>query len=293
LPLQKITSIGYNFLYQCVGLTSLDLLPLQKITSINAYFLSGCSGLTSLDLSPLQNITSVDQHFLYNCVGLTSLDLSPLQNITSVGRDFLVGCVYLTSIYHTPNQKPIILQENPTLVGLLKEKIELDPYWNYTEESRYTEDYAEFCEKMQPHSLIVLRKILDNLNIPYSKTASREKLCRILYNENKNMNTFYNDNQIMRMCNDETEDPISGDKFTELPKNEIIRLKKNAHGEVDRCYAKKELRKWCSEDRFRTTGTCPDPINRQDLYLSYPEEMKQLMMGDIEKYKTYFKKDVV
>ncbi|MBQ0098892.1 MAG: leucine-rich repeat domain-containing protein [Oscillospiraceae bacterium] len=101
---EHITTIGTNFLYQCSGLTSLDLSPLQNVTSIGNYFLYGCAGLTSLDLSPLQNVTSIGNYFLRNCSSLTSLDLSPLNNVTNTGTYFLAQCSKLTSLDLSPLQ---------------------------------------------------------------------------------------------------------------------------------------------------------------------------------------------
>jgi hypothetical protein len=232
---------------------------------------------------------SIGKFFLGDCLDLTYIDLSLLQNITSIGDNFLANCSRLTSIYHAPYQKTIILQKNPDLAALLKEK--RDPYWNYTEESKYNEDYAEFCENMKPHSLIVLQKILDKFKIPYSKAAPREKLCRILYLENKKHNKKYTEEEIKRMCNGETIDPISLNEFIKMPKNEIIRLPKNDHSIVDKCYERSTLEKLCFKDTVRGTRKCLDPINRtQDLFVSHPTEMNNLMLYNEDKDK-YFKED--
>lgn len=295
-------SIGNSFLSGCPDLTMIDLSPLQNITEIGNSFLSGCVSLTMIDLSSFQNVIYVGMDFLYHCISLTTIDLSPLQNIKFVAKNFLYECSDLTTIYHTLNQKPIILKYNKNLENLLKEKQDEDkdkdkdedPYWNYTEDSNYNNDYDEFCKEMKPHSLIVLRKILDYFKIDYPKTAPREKLCKILYNEHKNHNKKYTEEEIKRMCNNEIVDPITLYEFIGMPKNNIIKLPKNEHSTVNRCYEKKSLREWCSADIYKGTGICKNPIDMQDLYLTHQEEMKQLMIFDKNEYKynKYFEEDV-
>jgi hypothetical protein len=84
------------------------------------------------------------------------------------------------------------------------------------------------------------------------------------------------------------------DKFKILPKDKIIRLPKNSHSIVDRCYEKRSLKEWCSQDKFRGTGTCDNPTDRQDLFLSHPTEMNNLMLYNENKDKDkYFKEDEV
>jgi hypothetical protein len=290
-PLKNITSVGGEFCKGCFSLTTLDLSPLQNIKSVDNDFLSSCTNLTSIDLSPLRNITSIGESFLRRCK-LTSIDLSPLRNITSIGKKFLDECYNLKSIYHVSQQKEIILLVNPNLAELLIDKILIDSYWNYTGESRYNIDYTKFCEEMMPHSLMVLRKILDHFTIPYSITDDKVKLCRILYDENKKYTEKYTEEEIKNMCNNETEDPISKDEFKEMPKNKITRLEKNDYSGVDKCYGTEGLRNWCSQDRFRRAGICEDPMSRKDLFQSHPEKMFNLMREEEDKYVTYFNDDV-
>ncbi|MBP9752617.1 MAG: leucine-rich repeat domain-containing protein [Proteobacteria bacterium] len=98
----NVREIGSYFLYECSGLTALDLSPLSNVTNIRSHFLSYCSGLTALDLSPLSNVRSIGESFLYQCTGLTALDLSPLSNVREIGHYFLFGCSGLTALNLTP-----------------------------------------------------------------------------------------------------------------------------------------------------------------------------------------------
>ena len=84
--------MGNYFLYDCTGLTSIDL-P-DGLTSVGDYFLLDCTGLTSIDLP--DGLTSVGSYFLLDCRGLTSIDLPA--GLTSVGSRFLGSCTGLTSI---------------------------------------------------------------------------------------------------------------------------------------------------------------------------------------------------
>ncbi|CAO5680543.1 MAG: hypothetical protein NEHIOOID_00278 [Holosporales bacterium] len=96
---ENVENIGYNFLYDCRGLTTLDLSPLSNVKSIGDRFLYDCTGLTTLDLSPLSNVSEIGNDFLYGCTGLTTLDLSPLSNLRSIGDYFLCDCTGLTTLY--------------------------------------------------------------------------------------------------------------------------------------------------------------------------------------------------
>ncbi|MBM3610945.1 MAG: leucine-rich repeat domain-containing protein [Alphaproteobacteria bacterium] len=91
-------TIGDSFLYDCDGLTLVDLSLLEQVTTIKSFFLSGCGGLNSLDLRGLDNITAIGDCFLYNCTDLTFVDLNPLKNITATGNAFLGNCSSLISI---------------------------------------------------------------------------------------------------------------------------------------------------------------------------------------------------
>ena len=72
-PFRVLTSIGYNFLYGCSGLTSVDLSSLSQVTTIEDYFLYECRGLTSVDLSALSHVTMVGIFFLRGCTGLRTV----------------------------------------------------------------------------------------------------------------------------------------------------------------------------------------------------------------------------
>ncbi|CAO4835364.1 MAG: hypothetical protein CNLJKLNK_00495 [Holosporales bacterium] len=95
-PLSNVTDIGNNFLFNCFGLITLDLFPLSNVTDIGNGFLANCSGLTSLDLRPLSNVRYIGNNFLSSCYGLTRFDLHPLSNVTDIGNNFLSGCFGLT-----------------------------------------------------------------------------------------------------------------------------------------------------------------------------------------------------
>jgi hypothetical protein len=90
----NVNSIGDGFLYNCTGLTSLNTQELINLTSIGDNFLFNCSGLTSLDTLGLSNVTSIGNYFLNNCSGLTSLDTQWLTNVTSIGDNFLKNSTF-------------------------------------------------------------------------------------------------------------------------------------------------------------------------------------------------------
>ena len=90
-PLTNITSIGPNFLADCIKLTSINLLPLSNVTSIEENFLYNCNQLTAIDLSPLCKLTSIKENFLCFCHSLAEIDISALSNVTSISS-FLSGC---------------------------------------------------------------------------------------------------------------------------------------------------------------------------------------------------------
>ncbi|CAO5675274.1 MAG: hypothetical protein NEHIOOID_00501 [Holosporales bacterium] len=99
---ENVENIRGSFLYNCSGLTTLDLSPLSNVKSIGDGFLAVCRRLTTLDLRPLSNVREIGFFFLYVCVDLTTLDLTPLSNVTAIGNDFLAHCHGLTTIDLSP-----------------------------------------------------------------------------------------------------------------------------------------------------------------------------------------------
>jgi hypothetical protein len=81
---EGVLRIGNAFLYDCTGLTSLDLRPLSNVTTIGNAFLLNCWGLTYVNLRGLSNVTTIGNDFLFNCAS-TSLDLSSLSKVTTIG----------------------------------------------------------------------------------------------------------------------------------------------------------------------------------------------------------------
>ena len=73
-----ITELPNYFLYQCAGITSIDLKGLEQVTKIGSYFMAECAKLKALDLSPLTNITNTDAigtHFASNCQELLDVNI--------------------------------------------------------------------------------------------------------------------------------------------------------------------------------------------------------------------------
>ena len=122
-PLEQLTSIGNDFLYQCDKLLKIDLsslvnlesignnfagacyelqtinlLGLQKLKNIGTHFLQGCYNLLTIDLSSLVNLKSIGDNCLYLCDGLQTIDLSSLVNLESIGTHFLQDCHKLQTI---------------------------------------------------------------------------------------------------------------------------------------------------------------------------------------------------
>jgi hypothetical protein len=111
--LYNLTQIGDRFLSGCDRLQTLDLSPLYKLTQIGDSFLtfpngcgdnflSECTGIQTLDLSPLYNLTQIGDGFLARCTGLQTVDLSGLYNLTQIGKNFLSECTSLQTLDLSP-----------------------------------------------------------------------------------------------------------------------------------------------------------------------------------------------
>ena len=97
-PLDKIESIGDNFLKECFTLKSIDCSKLKILKSIGDIFLAYCTSLQTIDLSPLINLESIGNSFMVNCRGLKLIDLSPLINLQSIGNNFCYESYNIKSI---------------------------------------------------------------------------------------------------------------------------------------------------------------------------------------------------
>ena len=132
---------------------------------------------------------------------------------------------------------------------------------------------------MNPYSLYALRNILDHFKISYKGNDSRQKLCRILYHKYQENRRFFTKKQLEKICRN-TEDIISADNLTEIPKNNIIRINKGNDGKAD-CYNKSSLKDHCSR---LEPNPCFNPLTRQKLN---DEELGQLIDYN-ESYNNYF-----
>ena len=152
----NITQIGASFLFECGGLTSLDLSPLRNMTQIGHDFLEGCSGLTSLDLSSLRNVTHIGDNFLAYSNRLTSLDLSQLRNVTHIGNGFLVGCTGLTSLDLNPLKNVTQIGQGFLSICNRLTSLDLSPLKNITQ---LGDDFLEGCSGLTSLDLNPLRNV--------------------------------------------------------------------------------------------------------------------------------------
>ena len=88
----SVTSIGWDALYGCAGLTSISI-P-EGVTSIGSGAFTGCTGLTSVSIP--ESVTSIDSYAFSYCVGLTSIIIPSC--VTSIENGVFYNCAGLTSI---------------------------------------------------------------------------------------------------------------------------------------------------------------------------------------------------
>ena len=88
----SVTSIGERALYDCSGLTSIEI-P-NSVTSIGNYAFYDCTGLTSIEIP--NSVTSIGERAFYRCSGLTSVTIP--NSVTSIGEWAFNRCSSLTSV---------------------------------------------------------------------------------------------------------------------------------------------------------------------------------------------------
>ena len=98
-------------LYNCTGLTSVDLTPLASWVNVTNcdYLLQNCTSLTSVDLTPLASWVKVTNcgSLLYGCAKLTSVDLTPLTSWVKMtsNSSLIYNCsklIFITVLSTTP-----------------------------------------------------------------------------------------------------------------------------------------------------------------------------------------------
>ena len=209
--LQHVTKIGDCFLYNCSKLTTIDLLPLSNVTQIGNSFLSGCSILTTIDLSPLQHVTQIDNWFLSRCSNLTTIDLSPLQHVTQIGDWFVYYCSNLTTIIC---DNDIIIQKIKNMYQNKEIKSKSDYLF-----STYDKDIEKIKLDKQH-----VKKVLDWLNIHYTKKNSHNVLIKKIEKERKKHNERMTEEELDECIN--TEEIFSMESLDNIPKSRLIKVNK-------------------------------------------------------------------
>eukprot|EP01060_Flectonema_neradi_P001945 TRINITY_DN11194_c0_g1_i1.p1 TRINITY_DN11194_c0_g1~~TRINITY_DN11194_c0_g1_i1.p1 ORF type:complete len:631 (+),score=96.27 TRINITY_DN11194_c0_g1_i1:51-1943(+) len=121
--LGNVDSVGYNFLFGCSSLQSIDLSPLTNVSAISGFFLAECKSLESIDFSAFEKVTSIDDSFLSGCESLKTIsNMKGLKNVEKVKKSllstgFLNGCTSITSV-------DIPIEGNAYLTDTMKEVLE-------------------------------------------------------------------------------------------------------------------------------------------------------------------------
>ena len=128
----SVTSIGWNALYGCSGLTSIEI-P-EGVTGIGESAFYGCNGLTSITVEAgnmvydsrdncnaiiekesnklilgcksttiPSSVTSIGNSVFYGCSGLASIEIP--EGVTSIGRDAFGDCSGLKDVYYAGTQE--------------------------------------------------------------------------------------------------------------------------------------------------------------------------------------------
>ena len=109
--LRNVKTIGSDFLFGCVCLTSVDISVLRSSEKIGPWFLRDCKTLASVNLCSFEKVTDIGDAFLDQCESLTDIsNISGLRNVKSIGSDFLFGCRSLPSV-------DISVLQNVTSIG--------------------------------------------------------------------------------------------------------------------------------------------------------------------------------
>ena len=209
--LQHVTQIGDCFLYRCSNLTTIDLSGLSQVTKIGDWFLSGCSNLTIIDLSALSHVTQIGNYFLYNCSNLTTIDLSGLSQVTQIGEGFLYNCSKLTTIIC---DNDIIIQK----IKDLNSNIEIKSKSGYL---------FSTCDKDIENIKLdkqYAKKVLDWLNIHYTKKNSHNVLIKKIEKERKKHNERMTEEELDECIN--TEEIFSMESLENIHKSRLIKVNK-------------------------------------------------------------------
>ena len=99
-PLNNVTSIGNNFLCQCISAKNILLPKSSVLETIGDNFLMNCKKLESIDLSVIPSVKSIGAFAFESCESLTDLDLSTFTSIEQqgFGPAFLWNCNSLTRV---------------------------------------------------------------------------------------------------------------------------------------------------------------------------------------------------